>query len=250
MRIVIGLVSVLGTVLFGALFAVSFASPAKVEGWLQQLVRQQVEQRVGEKLAELEQNPAVRFATELLKQTNDEAAYVRELQKKLQPLIDDVLREMNDPHSESRKTVSSWVDDGFKLRLADLSSQGRRVTDFIRGKYHEAAAALLREFRIFTGANALMFLLLGSTLLLRRPTRTLVLPAAALLGTTLIAASLYLLRQDWLHSIVFGDYVGLAYFGYLGITGLLLGDVLLNRGRICLAIVDFLLGIVGSAASS
>lgn len=250
MRSAIGLISLIGTLLFGSLFAVSFTSPATVEGWLQQMLRQQVEQRVGEKLAELERNPAVQFAARLLKENSDEAAHIRQLQQKLQPLIDEVMREMRDPDSASRKAMAGWVDDGLKLRLAELTSQGRRVTDFIRGKYHEAAAALLREFRIFTGANALMFLLLGATLLLRRPTRSLLPPAAALLGTTLIVGGLYLLQQDWLHSIVFGDYVGLAYFGYLGVTGALLGDALLNRGRICLAIVEFLLGLAGSAVSS
>lgn len=250
MRSAIGLISLIGTVLFGIAFAVSFASPATVEGWLQHMLRQRVEQRVGEKLAELEQNPAVQFAERLLKENSDEAVQLRALQQKLGPLIDEVMREMRDPDSATRKEVTGWVDDGIKLRLAELTSQGRRVTDFIRGKYHEAAAALLREFRIFTGANALMFLLLGMTLLLRYPTRALLPPAAALLGTTLIVGGLYLFQQDWLHSVVVGDYVGLAYFGYLGVTGLLLGDALLNRGRICLGIVDFLLQLVGSAVSS
>lgn len=75
------------------------------------------------------------------------------------------------------------------------------------------------------------------------------LPATTvLLPTTALVAGLYLFQHNWLHTIVFGDYVGWGYFAYLGIVGVLLGDLLLNRGRVNARIVSSIGGIFGSGA--
>ena len=59
------------------------------------------------------------------------------------------------------------------------------------------------------------------------------LPAAVVLVLAAgVTAYLYLFNQNWLHTVVFSDYVGWAYFAYLGVAAGLLGDVVLNRGRI------------------
>ena len=43
---------------------------------------------------------------------------------------------------------------------------------------------------------------------------------------------LYLFSQDWLLTIIHGDYVGFAYIGWLGAAFLLLLDIAINRGRV------------------
>ena len=47
-----------------------------------------------------------------------------------------------------------------------------------------------------------------------------------------VTAFLYLFNQNWLHTVVFNTYVGWAYLAWLGVAGALLGDVVLNRGRV------------------
>jgi hypothetical protein len=59
----------------------------------------------------------------------------------------------------------------------------------------------------------------------------------------------YLFRQDWLHAILFSDYVGLTYFAWLAAPALLLGDVLLNRGRISGHLLNAGSSVAGSALS-
>jgi hypothetical protein len=57
----------------------------------------------------------------------------------------------------------------------------------------------------------------------------LVLPTVVLLGAAGLAGYLYLFNQDWLHTIIFSEYVGLGYFVYLALAVALLTDVLFNR---------------------
>ena len=44
-------------------------------------------------------------------------------------------------------------------------------------------------------------------------------------------SAIYLLNQDWLHAVVYSDYVGFAYLGYLALASALLADVVFNRAR-------------------
>ena len=111
----------------------------------------------------------------------------------------------------------------------------------------ETAAHLTREFRIFTATNALVFGLLILAVLLKRQAGLLLLPSAiVLLVAASITAYLYLFNQNWLHTLVFSDYVGFAYVGYLAVVFAFLCDIIFNRGRITARLLSRLLEAVGS----
>ena len=102
----------------------------------------------------------------------------------------------------------------------------------------EVVRALLREFRIFTAANALIFLLLGATTYWRRTAGLqLLLPAVVLVGSATLVGAFYLFAQDWLHTILFSDYVGLGYFAYVGMEAVCLADIVFNRARVTTEVV-------------
>lgn len=99
-----------------------------------------------------------------------------------------------------------------------------------------------REYRIFTGTNALAFLLLTVAVFIRRRAGVHFLPVGLiLLLATGVTSYFYLFNQNWLHTIVFGDYVGFAYAAYLGFVFAALGDILLNRARVTTAVLDVVL---------
>lgn len=251
MRIVVGIISALGTLVFGFLFAVSFAQPARIEGYAQALLRQEVEARTAESLQAIERTRIGQFAQRLAERHPEQAEAVRrQMRERLVPLVEAVVAEMRDPDCPCRQKLATSVGLESGTRLLDLlQSGGERLTAFIRTKYAEVAGALLREFRIFTGANALMFLLLGAVLIVHRRVRAQLLPAAAvLLLATAVVAWLYLFEQNWLHTIVFGDYVGWAYFVYLGIVGALIGDLLFRRGRGSAGVAGAISGIFGGGS--
>lgn len=77
----------------------------------------------------------------------------------------------------------------------------------------------------------------------------LALPAVVLLGAVMVTGGLYLFNKNWLHTIVFGEYVGLAYAAYLASVALLLADVVFNRARVITRLVNWVLNAIGAALS-
>ncbi len=97
----------------------------------------------------------------------------------------------------------------------------------IESAYGEVSRHLLRELRIFAGVNALAFGLLALITLNRRAsTLQLLLPSVAVIGAAALTASVYLFNQDWLHTIVFGQYVGWAYAAWYGVALAWMADLL------------------------
>jgi 1,4-dihydroxy-2-naphthoate octaprenyltransferase len=112
----------------------------------------------------------------------------------------------------------------------------------------EVAESLTREFSIFTGANALVFALLGVTVAIRKQARLqLALPALVLLDAAGLVGYLYIFNQNWLHSVVFGEYVGLAYFGYLAVAATFLADIAFNKARVTTELLNAAFHAVSSA---
>ena len=149
-------------------------------------------------------------------------------------LIAAIAAEMGIPDCECRKRHA----ERMQLRLGSLQQMQAQLSDLIRTQYLDMANPLLRELRIFSGANALAFALLAFALLgvaaLRRPgARLQLLPATAtLLLATLATSGVYLFGQDWLHTIVFGDYMGWALLGYIALVYAWLCDLLFNRAQL------------------
>ncbi len=251
-RFLTGLISLVGTLLFGAALLLSFADPRRIEAFAQDLLEREVAARVGDSLSAVERSAVGQFAQRLADNHPEQAAALkRQVTQRVVPLVQAVVAEMRDPACPCRQKLAQMFDAKLPPgRLADLLQPGGRLTAFIEGKYAEVRAALLREFRIFTGANALMFALLGVVLVVRRGARSqLLLPVAVLLLTTVGVGYLYVFRQDWLHVIVFSDYIGWGYFVDLAVVGALIGDLLFNRARGSTSIVNLFLSAIGSAAT-
>lgn len=250
MRKFFGCISVLGLLLFGGAFLLSFAQPVRIEAFAQQLLEREVRERAAASLQAAERSRLGRYAQRLAAQhpAATDALRQQALQR-LTPIVEAVIAEMRDPGCPCRAALAARLDLAPDVSLAHwLQGGSERLSGFVRAKYVEVAAALLHEFRIFTAANALMFALLGLAVVLRRQARAQLLPTALLLlATTVIVAYLYLFQQNWLHTLVFGAYVGGFYFVYLGVAGALLADLLFNRARGNTGIVNAVAALFGGA---
>lgn len=237
-----------GAFVFAFGLAVSYARPTAIESLGAKLIRIQVERDVRAAV----QSPAgaalVRLGSAALRRKQREAEALGRTAAGLRARIDQVSREMRDPACECRLASAAAVV--LESRAGRLKSVEERLTGLIRSRYQGVAAALMREFRIFCTANGLVLLLLGLAAVARpRAGVHLMLPAAILVGAAIVVGSLYLFQQNWLHTIVFGEYVGLYYFGYLAAAALGLGDVLLNRGRLTTWMINGVANGVGAAVS-
>ncbi|KRC26936.1 hypothetical protein [Acidovorax sp. Root217] len=223
-------IALVGGLFFGALFAVSLARPAWVEQTARTMIRAQIEKRTGEKIAALDARFLDGKARALLQEREREIAAVRRaLTDGLPARIAAIAAEMGIPECECRKRTS----ERMALKLGTLQQMQTQLSDLIRTQYLETAGQLLRELRIFSGANALAFALLGIAALRKPAARLQLLPAAAtLLLATAAASGVYLFGQNWLHTIVFGDYVGWALLGYIALVYAWLCDLLFNRAQV------------------
>ena len=135
-------------------------------------------------------------------------------------------------------------------RLGALTRVRERLSSLIESAYGTVRDELLRELRIVSGSNAVAFALLGVvTLVRKRATWHSLLPLVVLVGAVLITGAVYLLNQNWLHTIVFGDYVGWGYSAYLGTVAAFLSDLAFNRGRVSTEIIRAVLEGVSSSVS-
>jgi hypothetical protein len=251
MRTVLLLVAALGALTFSSAFVASYARPSLVESLARELIRIEVQRRTEEKLDDLGNTRIGAIAERTLGRNAAEVEMLkRQISEGLPARVAAAVAQMRDLSCECRKSIERRMGGLLEGRIADLARVNERLSLFIRTKYIETAEALTRELRVFTAANALMFSLLGLvTLTQPLARRQLVLPAVVLIGATLIVGGLYLFAQDWLHTLVFADYVGLAYVGWLAAAVALLADIAFNRARVCTKIINTVLHALGSAVS-
>jgi hypothetical protein len=252
MRITLQILSFLGVLVFGGAFALSFLDPLLIERAAREVVRIEVERRVGEKIDTLSNSRIAGFGKRALQNTEiDIARTQRAIREEVPRKVADVVANMLNADCECRKRLVEYAQRAENEQVSSLTQARERLVGLAESAYASVTRNLLREFRIFAGSNAVAFALLGIIALVRRTaTLQLVLPAAVSIGAVLITGGLYLFNQNWLHTIVFAQYLGLGYMVYLSCVALLLADVLLNRARVTTQIVNLALQAVGSAATA
>lgn len=220
--------------LFGAAFFTSLLNAGYVEEIAKDIIRRQVEKKVHEKIDALDEKFLSTKAGALIKKHIEEVETARrQLKEKLPERIAAVIAEMRNLDCECRKKIENHFREGFESQIVRASQAQERLTSLIRAKYMETAEKLTREFRIFTGTNALIFALLGISAFLKQGAgRHLVPPALVLVVASTVTGYLYLFNQNWLHTILFSDYVGFTYILYLSVVFAFLCDISFNRARV------------------
>lgn len=244
--------SLVGTLVFGIAFVISWLNPIWIERMASTAVRVEVERETGERIDALSGTPIMGLAQRALGRTDAEIDRTRAAMRREAPArVARVTTAMLDPDCACRSRLTSASDSGARLHLLSLAQLRARLVSLIESAYADVRMKLLREFRIFTGANAAALALLGVVTLVRRKAGLqLMVPAVALAGGVMVTTGLYVFAQDWLHTILFNDYVGLAYAAWLGLVVLLLADILANRARVSTLVVNAVFAVLGAAATA
>ncbi len=236
-RFLVLLLSALGSAVFGGLLLVSLVQPTWVERGARELIRQQIEHKAGQKLQALDERFLSAQARALWHNKAQEIEATRKaLAAGLPARVAALAAEMGIPACECRQRRQQRLE----LQIGTAQQMQAQLDDLIRSAYLDTAAKLLRELRIFTGANALAFVLLGMAAWRtprganRAPSAALVPAATTLVVATLASSAIYLWGQNWLHTIVFGSYVGWAQLAYIALVYAWLCDLLFNRARVSL----------------
>jgi hypothetical protein len=232
---VMGLVSAIGAAVFGFFFLLTYHTPSFVERSAADFIEREATKRVH----------AVVDGMRLLQGDTALARMAASVQEHDQEEIE--------RHREAlRQRVHARKAEGRirTARIGLLEQRSAQLTDLIHSTYARVVTDLKRDIRIFTGANAAMFLMvLGVVLLKPQALRPLLVPGVLLVVATLVCSHSYLFQQDWLLTIIYNDYLGFAYLAYLGLVFGFLCDIVLNGARITSAVVNAISATVGSTAA-
>jgi hypothetical protein len=239
--------SALLTLFFAGTFALSWFRPILVEQAAREIIRIEVERRVSEKVETLSNSKIADLANKALQKNDIELQRTQEMiRTELPSKVANAVADMLNADCECRQRLAKYAERTAQERLTSLNQVHERLSNLIETAYASVSRNLMREFRIFTASNAVVFALLGVvTAFRRKATLQLMLPASVLISAVMITGGAYLFSQNWLHTIVFGQYVGLAYSLYLIGVALLLSDIVFNRAKVTTNIINAMFGGIG-----
>jgi hypothetical protein len=118
-----------------------------------------------------------------------------------------------------------------------LKAPSDRVRRWTEERVDRIVARVVRDVQVFAVTNAVMFLLAFLMASAETPARAVTIIAGALVAGATAGTWLYLFAQSWLHTVLFSDYVGAAYVGWVALIVAAELDVLLNRARVTNAVL-------------
>lgn len=244
-----------GVLIFGTLLYFTYGVPGFVEEIGKEFVKDQIRDETNAKIDNLKlerkDSKLAQLAGKLYRQHEAEINTVKDqLRNKAQEQLATVIAEMRDLDCECRNKYTQMYKEGFEFRLASLQNAQGKLQDFMKTKYMEVVTELKTDVRIFAGTNMFVFLLLLFVSFLKpKSISHLFVPGALLTGATIVCSYLYIFQQNWLFTIIYNDYLGFAYLGYVVVVFLFLSDIVFNRARVTTEIINGILNAIGSAAS-
>ncbi len=246
MRWTLRISALAGIILFGVAFAMTFLSPIHFERSARGFIETKIERQLGERSAIIGAAAAEtrtgRLAMALSEQHSAEIAALRQaLAVNLSTQIATMVGHMQDPNCICRVRMTQMLQGIASSRISALERAEPQLRQIVEGRYGEIVTDLLRDLRIFTGANLLAFLLLFA-LSIARPdhVRQLFVPGLLLGISTLTASAAYLFGQNWFSTLLYADFTGFAYAAWLVSIFALLCDVALFKARVTSRILDMM----------
>ncbi len=234
MRRAITILSLIGFVLFGASFSLTFIAKENIQQSATSFISQQVEKEVRGTLKEVEK---ITDKASQLKVVKDK--YSEEIKKLkhflsggLPELVAKVVADILDGKID-QKEIENGVRKITGNQISSLILAISNIEKLISGKYFEILDQLIKDIRIFTGANTFLFLIMLAISRLKNLShRITLLPTSLLLISTVSSSGIYVFYQDWFYTIVCNDYMGFSYLIYVGAIFLFQCDVVFLKGKI------------------
>jgi len=253
-KLILRVFGMAGVLLFGSFLYFTYSLPQAVEDFASDFLREKLEEKTEAKIDSLQLNRPGgvlgRAAGRMLEDQRTAIERIRaELKAGMHEKIAQVIAEMSDLSCECRRKIAARIRSGYEFQLTGLEQAGKKLQEFMQVRYMEVSTELKRDIRIFLSVNlgVFVFLLLVSWL---RPAAIshLFLPGTLLFVSTAICSWFYVFEQNWLLTIIYGDYTGLGFLVYVGIVFLFLCDIAFNRGRVTREVINAILNAIGSAA--
>ncbi len=251
MSITLKIIGLIGLILFGVLFSVTFLSPEKIEESAKDFVHSQIENEVRQKQQALKESTVTEAALNIADKLGFEKSQIQKnLDINLPEKIASIVASMCGYDCERKKALTQSIASGYMERIKNIQIAEATLNDIVKGKYIEIVSNLKIDLRIFLGSNLAMFLtLLVVSFAKPKAVTHLFLPGLLLVAATVISSSIYIFGQDWFYTILYNDYMGFGYLAYLALVFGFLLDITFNAAKITAHIINGIANAIGSAFS-
>ena len=248
----------LGILLFVPLFLFTFADPQLIEKSGKSFIEWKLNSEVEDKINSTQLPKTTKFEKLLgnkAKALREKAALkLAELKNRLKDdapaILSKEIAKMLNLDCECRKKWGTKLKKSIEFNIQSLEKAKAKLVDFGQAKYMEIVEKLTLDVRIFLGANAAIFIFLFAVSFFRpRAIRHLFLPGVLMLISTVICSYFYIFEQNWFYTIIYNEYTGLGFLGYLAFVFAILSDIAFNKARITTEILNAIFQVIGQAAS-
>lgn len=233
----------------------TYGIPGYVEEVAKVFIKNKIEEKTNEKIDNLEltakNSKLVKFAAKLMKNQETEINKLKnKIKSKAHEKLAAIIAEMKDLNCECRQIHAQKIKMNYVFKIVSLKAANEKLIAFMKTKYMEVVNNLKIDLRIFTGSNTIIFLfLLLLSFLKPNATFHLLIPGVLLFISTIACSYFYLFEQNWFFTLIYNDFIGYGYLGYVGTLFLFLCDIAFNKGRVTVEIINTILEVVGSTLS-
>ena len=251
MSITLKLIGLIGLILFGLFFSITFLSPEKVEESAKGFVKSKIEAEFRQKQQAIKDSTVTEAALNIAGKLGLEKEKIQSrLDDNLPEKIATIITSMCGYDCEKKKALTKSITSNYLERIKSIKIAESTLSDIVKGKYIEIVSDLKLDLRIFLGCNLMMFLiLLVISFAKPKAVAHLFLPGLLLLVATILSSVMYIFGQDWFYTILYNDYMGFGYLAYLAVIFAFLMDISFNGSKITTEIINGILNAIGSAFS-
>lgn len=257
-KISLRVLGILGIIIFVPLFLFTFTDPQIVEKSGKSFIEWKLQTETDKKIDSISLPEPTKFenllgakARELRAQTEQKLEEVkRQLKSDAPTILAAQIAKLRNLECECRKKWEASLRQSMQTKVISLENAKSKLIDFSSGKYMEIVENLTLDVRIFLGANSLVFIfLLLASLMKPLAMKHLFLPGSLMLLSTATCSYFYIFDQNWLYTIIYNDYTGFGYVGYLVLVFSILCDIVFNKARVTTEVINACLQAIGHAGS-
>ncbi|MBK8816312.1 MAG: hypothetical protein IPN42_12810 [Methylococcaceae bacterium] len=255
MIITLRIIGLMGILLFGTTFWFTYGIPGGVEELAKDFIKDKIEEETKDKINSLtfaaQDTILGQLAQKMMKGHEDEIATLKtKLQDKANEKTAAIIAEMRDLSCECREKYAQHIKRKMEFKVTHLQVANETLLEFMKTKYMEVVKKLTLDLRIFTGINLAVFSLLLIVSFFKPRAKThLFLPGVLLVISTVICSYFYLFEQNWFFTIIYNDYMGFGFLGYVVVLFVIFCDIIFNSARVTTEVLNVFFEIIGSAFS-
>jgi hypothetical protein len=226
----------LGSAAFALFFLIALVAPGSMETRARNFVVQRVTAEIGEGLSASDIPAELSALSERLAARADSMHNL--LRTGFSQRLAGALSSICVYDCNSTDDLDSMITTAFDEEAGSLGRAAITAASFARNRYAETVRALVRDIRIFSGVNTVLFALVFVASIRATATpRQVRWVLWLLLAATLVTAICYVFVQDWFHTLLFARFIGFGYLAWVILVFAVLLDWTLNKGRVTAAIV-------------